>query len=197
MNQSGTPRLSIGFAPVGQSRERRAECAEEAHAERERCRSPHSRITVSRAVERKGRRPCTDRHVGEHRVQRVAKPYSMQRILGFVPNRSRGFVGLPNPFAQRLGNAIESRLIRHTRQRIGRSHTSSLHLPTWTYPCSVPSPLVAQQLIRSESRGFRFQAEAPAHCAHDLNPWYILTCARRDVSVSASGLTASGDLTFA
>ena len=82
MDQPGASGSAVRFAPVREPGHGRACGACQSHTHRERRRAPHPWVAVRRDIECQGRRPCADRHVGEHWVKRMAQPHAVQGVLG-------------------------------------------------------------------------------------------------------------------
>ena len=109
--ESGATGLTVGFAPVRESSHRGAERAREPNAHRERRRATHARITICGRVQRQCRRPCAERQISEDRMERMAKPHAMKRVLGMLPNRASRFVRAAYGFAQWFCDLIDRGIV--------------------------------------------------------------------------------------
>jgi hypothetical protein len=125
VQETGAPRFPLRLAPVGEPGDRGAKRAGQPDAHRERRGATPALVAVRRAIERQRRRPCAERKIGEHRMQRMAEPDAVRRVLQLLPGRACRLIGAAHRLAQRLGNAIERGAVDDLHQRIGTVHRSS------------------------------------------------------------------------
>src|SRR5204862_7184718 len=97
-------------------------------------------------IKREGRRPRTYRNVGQDRMQRMAKPDTVQRVLQGTADRACIAVRRHHCLAERRCNLIKLRLIGNTRERcVGH----------WSSSTTYKSAVVAIHTPRRDREGYK------------------------------------------